>query len=165
MHVASTAVRESGIVPAVFWGGLTSGVLDLLYATASVVMRGYPAIILPQAIATGLLGVKSFKGGVPTAILGVALEFLITFVATAVYYAASRKLTFLIRHAVRWGLLYGVAIYFFMNLIVVPLSAAPKFDHTLASRVSDFLVHLFFIGLPMALAVRRYSTSRMLNLS
>jgi uncharacterized membrane protein YagU involved in acid resistance len=165
MHVASTIVRKSKIVPAVFWGGLISGVLDLIYATASVVMRGYPAIVLPQAIATGLLGVKSFKGGVPTAILGVALEFLITFVATAVYYAASRKLTFLIRHAVRWGLLYGVAIYFFMNLIVVPLSAAPKFDHTLASRVSDFLVHLFFIGLPMALAVRRYSTSRMLNLS
>jgi uncharacterized RDD family membrane protein YckC len=163
MHVASTAVRESKIVPAVFWGGLISGVLDLIYATASVVVRGYPAIVLPQAIATGLLGVKSFKGGLPTAILGVALEFLITFVATAVYYAASCKLIFLIRHAVRWGLLYGAAIYIIMKLVVVPLSAAPKFDHTLASRVSDFLVHLFFIGLPVALAVRRYSTSRMLN--
>ena len=158
MRVGSTKARESMIVPAVFWGGLISGVLDLIYATASVVLRGYSAIVLPQAIATGLLGVNSFKGGVRTAILGVALEFLITFVATAVYYAASRKLTFLIRHAVRWGLLYGAAIYLFMNLIVVPLSAAPKFDHTWASRVSDFLVHLFFIGLPMALAVRRYST-------
>ena len=158
MRVGSTKARESMIVPAVFWGGLISGVLDLIYATASVVLRGYSAIVLPQAIATGLLGVNSFKGGVRTAILGVALEFLITFVATAVYFAASRKLTFLIRHAVRWGLLYGAAIYLFMNLIVVPLSAAPKFDHTWASRVSDFLVHLFFIGLPMALAVRRYST-------
>jgi uncharacterized membrane protein YagU involved in acid resistance len=58
------------------------------------------------------------------------LEFLITFVATAVYYLASRKLTFLIRRAVLWGVLYGIAIYFFMNFIVVPLSAAPKFDHT-----------------------------------
>ena len=158
MRVGSTKAQESRIVPAVFWGGLISGVLDLIYATASVVLRGYSAIVLPQAIATGLLGVNSFKGGVRTAILGVALEFLITFVATAVYFAASRKLAFLIRHAVRWGLLYGAAIYFFMNLIVVPFSAAPKFDHTWASRVSDFLVHLFFIGLPMALAVRRYST-------
>jgi uncharacterized membrane protein YagU involved in acid resistance len=158
MRVGSTKAQESRIVPAVFWGGLISGVLDLIYATASVVLRGYSAIVLPQAIATGLLGVNSFKGGVRTAILGVALEFLITFVATTVYFAASRKLTFLIRHAVRWGLLYGAAIYLFMNLIVVPLSAAPKFDHTWASRVSDFLVHLFFIGLPMALAVRRYST-------
>jgi hypothetical protein len=157
MRVASTEFRESKPILAIFWGGLISGVLDLIYATASVVLRGYPAIVLPQAIATGLLGAKSFKGGVPTAILGVALEFLITFVATAVYYAASRKLTFLIRHAIRWGLLYGAAIYFFMNLVVVPLSAAPKFDHTLVSRVSDFLAHMLFIGLPMALAVRRYS--------
>ena len=143
---------------AIFWGGLISGVLDLIYATTSVVLHGAPAIVLPQAIATGLLGVKSFQGGLPTAILGTALEFLITFVATAVYYFASRRLTFLIRRAVLWGVLYGIAIYFFMNFIVVPLSAAPKFDHSWASRAGDFVVHMFFIGLPMALAVRRYST-------
>jgi hypothetical protein len=144
-------------IPAIFWGGLIAGVLDLIYAVASVALRGYPAIVLPQAIASGLFGMKSFKGGLPTAITGVALEFLITFVATAVYYVASRKLTFLIRQAVLWGLLYGVAIYFFMNFIVVPLSAAPKFDHTWASRAGDFVVHMLFIGLPMALSVRRYS--------
>ena len=157
MSFSEPRTQPSRAAFAIFWGGLIAGVLDLIYATASVVLQGYPAIVLPQAIATGLLGVKSFQGGVPTAILGVALEFLITFVATAVYYVASRKLTFLIRQAVLWGLLYGIAIYFFMNFIVVPLSAAPKFDHTWASRASDFLVHMFFIGLPMALAVRRYS--------
>ncbi len=145
-------------VPAIFWGGLISGVLDLIYATAFVTLRGLKPIVLPQAIATGLLGVKSFQGGVPTALLGIGLEFLITFVATAVYYVASRKLTFLIRRAVPWGLLYGVAIYFFMNFIVVPLSAAPKFKHTRMSIASDFAVHMFFIGLPIALAVRRYSS-------
>jgi hypothetical protein len=160
MDASSSGPRSqpSKAALAIFWGGLIAGVLDLIYATASVVLGGYPAIVLPQAIATGLLGVKSFQGGVPTAVLGIALEFLITFVATTVYYGASRRLTFLIRQAVLWGLLYGVAIYFFMNFIVVPLSAAPKFDHTWASRASDFAVHMFFIGLPMALAVRRYSS-------
>jgi hypothetical protein len=53
--------------------------------------------------------------------------------------------------------LYGIVIYFFMNFIVVPLSAAPQFKHTWGSRAGDFVVHMFFIGLPMALAVRRYS--------
>jgi uncharacterized membrane protein YagU involved in acid resistance len=129
----------------------------LAYAVASVVLQGFKPIVLPQAIASGLLGMKSFEGGIPTAILGTVLEFLVTFVATAVYYVASRKLTFLTRRAVRWGLLYGIAIYFFMNLIVLPLSAAPKFDHTVASRASDLIVHMIFIGLPMALVVRRYS--------
>jgi hypothetical protein len=148
----------SSAARSVFWGGLISGILDLIYAVAFVALRGLKPILLPQAIASGLLGVNSFQGGIPTAIVGVGLEFLITFVAAAVYYAASRKLTFLIQQAVPWGLLYGVAIYFFMNFVVVPLSAAPKFSHTWASRVSDFTVHMVFIGLPMALAVRRYST-------
>jgi uncharacterized membrane protein YagU involved in acid resistance len=143
---------------AIFWGGLIAGVLDLTYAIAFVTLRGLRPIVLPQAIASGLLGLKSFEGGVPTAILGVALEFLITFVATTVYFVASRRLTFLTERAVPWGLLYGVAIYFFMNFIVVPLSAAPKFEHTRVSIASDFVVHMLFIGLPMALAVRRYST-------
>jgi hypothetical protein len=144
-------------IPAIFWGGLIAGVLDLIYAVASVTLRGYPAIVLPQAIASGLYGMNSFKGGIPTAITGVALEFLITFVATAVYYVASRRLTFLVRQAVLWGLIYGVAIYLFMNFVVVPLSAAPKFDHTWASRAGDFVVHMLFIGLPMAFSVRHYS--------
>jgi hypothetical protein len=155
--VSEPRSQSSKAALAIFWGGLIAGVLDLIYATASVVLKGYPAIVLPQAIATGLLGAKSFQGGVPTAVLGIALEFLITFVAAAVYYGASRRLTFLTRQAVLWGLLYGIAIYFFMNFIVVPLSAAPKFKHTPVSIASDFVVHMVFIGLPMALAVRRYS--------
>jgi hypothetical protein len=150
--------KQAEAAPAIFWGGLISGVLDLAYAVTFVTLRGLKPIVLPQAIASGLLGVKSFDGGIPSAILGVALEFVITFVATAVYYAASRKLNFLTQQAVLWGLLYGVAIYFFMNFIVVPLSAAPKFSHTWASSASDFAVHMVFVGLPMALAVRRYST-------
>jgi hypothetical protein len=151
-------MTRSGAARAIFWGGLISGVLDLIYAVTFVALRGLKPIVLPQAIASGLLGVKSFEGGIPTAILGIGLEFLITFVATAVYYAVSRKLTFLTQQAVVWGVLYGVAIYFFMNFIVVPLSAAPKFSHTWVSRASDFVVHMVLIGLPMAFAVRRYST-------
>jgi hypothetical protein len=102
MDVSFSKARtpRSAAAQAIFWGGLISGVLDLIYATTSVVLHGAPAIVLPQAIATGLLGVKSFQGGLPTAILGIFLEFLITFVATAVYYMASRKLILLTRQAV-----------------------------------------------------------------
>jgi hypothetical protein len=135
---------------------LISGVLDLAYNVSSVTLRGFSPIVSPQAIATGLFGMKSFHGGWATAVVGVGLEFLITFVATAVYYGASSKLTFLTRQAIIFGLLYGVAIYFFMHEIVVPLSAAPKFIHTPLTIALGFAVHLFLIGLPIALAVRRY---------
>ena len=142
---------------AVVWGGLISGTLDLIYVVTFVSIRGLNPIVVPQAIASGLFGLKSFEGGVRTAVIGVALEFFITFVATGIYWLASRKIAFLTERAVVAGLLYGVAIYFFMNFIVVPLSAAPHFKRTAFSTTCDFIVHMLFIGLPMALAVRRYS--------
>ena len=41
-----------------------------------------------------------------------------------------------------------------MNRIVLQLSAVP-FKTTL--QISGLLVHMFFVGLPIALSVRRYS--------
>ena len=160
MHVSSSELRAQrpNAIAAVFWGGMIAGVLDLTYVVTFVTLKGLKPIVVPQAIASGLFGLKSFEGGIRTAIIGVALEFLITFVATAVYWLASRELAFLTERAVLLGLFYGVAIYFFMNFIVVPLSAAPHFEHTRLPVTCDFIVHMIFIGLPMALAVRRYST-------
>jgi len=141
----------------VVWGGLISGTLDLTYIITFYEFRGLGFQTIPHAIASGLLGVKSFSGGWPTALLGIFLEYVITLVATLVYCLASRKLTFLTGRALLWGVLYGVAIYFFMHYLVVPLSAAPKFHHTLLTLAVDFLGHITVIGPPMALAVKKYS--------
>jgi uncharacterized membrane protein YagU involved in acid resistance len=48
--------------------------------------------------------------------------------AATVYYLAGRKLTFLVSRAVLCGLIYGVLVYLFMHIVVLPLSAAPKRD-------------------------------------
>ncbi|HTZ97845.1 MAG TPA: hypothetical protein VMB18_15695 [Terriglobales bacterium] len=157
MQTAAAVARRSGALHAVVWGGLISGTLDLTYIMTFYAFRGIGVQTIPHAIASGLLGIKSFDGGWPTAILGIFLEYVITFVATLVFYAASRKLTFLARQALFWGALYGVAIYFFMHYIVVPLSAAPKFQHTALTIAVDFIGHMIVIGPPMALAVKRYS--------
>jgi hypothetical protein len=154
---ATLARQKSSVLSAVVWGGLISGTLDLTYIITFYACRGVGFQTIPHAIASGMLGMKSFRGGWPTAILGIFLEYVITFVATLVYYLASRKLTFLIGRAVLWGILYGVAIYFFMHYIVVPLSAAPKFQHTLLTIAVDFIGHMTVIGPPIALAVKKYS--------
>ena len=109
-----------------------------------------------QSVASGLLGPESFKGGLATAGLGLVLHFVIALGAAAVFYAASRKLRILIQHPVASGLAYGLAIYAFMNLVVLPLSAAsPKYS--VYSVVSQLIVHPLLIGLPIALIVRRFS--------
>ena len=137
------------------WGGLSAGVLDI---TAAFVRWGKPVRIL-QGIASGILGPQAFQGGWGTAALGLALHFLIAFSAAVVYYAASRKLVFLRRRAVVWGLFYGIAVYMFMTWVVVPLSAFPKGKAPFSATglAISLLTHMFCVGLPVALAVRRYA--------
>ena len=49
----------------------------------------------------------------------------------------------------------------FMSWLVVPLSAFPKSKapFSLAAQVLSLLTHMFCVGLPIALAVRRYAKS------
>jgi uncharacterized membrane protein YagU involved in acid resistance len=113
-----------------------------------------------QGIASGLLGQRSFEGGMATAGLGLAIHFLIAFTAAAVFYAASRKLSSLTQHAVVSGLLYGIAVYIFMYWIVVPL-AFPTARHSMSRDVTAVIIHIFLIGLPIALVVRRFSNEKL----
>ena len=110
-----------------------------------------------QSVASGLLGPDAFKGGASSAALGLLLHFFIATVAAAVYYAASRKLTALLRRPVLFGALYGVAVYVFMNHLVVPLSAVPKRPFDLGQAAILVVVHVVCVGLPIALAIRRYA--------
>jgi len=152
-------VEKSNAYAAVLWGGGVVGVLDITYAcVASAVRAGVSPIRVFQSVASGLLGRGAFEGGIPTAALGLALHFFIAFTWAAVYFAASRKLRFMVERAVPAGLLYGVVVYAFMNLVVIPLSAAPfKVSYTPLKLVVDVLGHMLLVGLPIALATRRYS--------
>jgi hypothetical protein len=71
---------------------------------------------------------------------------------TAVFYAASRKFAILSRRTVVSGLLYGGAIYPYMNFIVLLLSGVPhpQSPVTIGSRINGVLSLLFFIGLPIS---------------
>jgi len=78
-------------------GGLACGILDISAAIGQYALRGVPAIRILQSVAAGLLGREAYSGGVPTAALGLALHFVIAFTAAAVYYAASRRIPYLVR--------------------------------------------------------------------
>src|SRR5260370_38361428 len=76
-----------------------------------------------------------------------------------------RKLAILGRRPVVSGLVYGGAIYLFMNFIVLPLSGVPhpRSAVTIASRGTGVLALLLFIGFPISLLVRRYLNERTLR--
>jgi len=141
---------------AIVTAGLACGVPDITAALVVYGSMGLKPLRLLQGIAAGALGPKSFQGGMATALLGLALHFVIAFGAATVYFAASLGMRILVEQAALCGALYGIAVYFFMNRIVVPLSGATKFPFSLKMMVIGVVIHIFCVGLPIALSVRRF---------
>lgn len=136
-------------------GGVIVGALDLLYAIVVYSPR-HPALI-PQIIASGLLGRQSFQDGNASVALGFVLQFVIALGATTVYYLVSRKLKFLVHRAILCGMAYGALVFIFMHLVVLPLSAAPLGHMTFVHAATEFVQHWFVVGLPISLSVRHYA--------
>jgi hypothetical protein len=158
INSSALSLEKSKAFRAILWGGLIAGTLDILAAFISSSLRGVSPTRVLQAIASGLLGADAFNGGFATAALGLVLHFFIATTATAVYYAASRKLEALVDQPIVCGLAYGIPVYFVMNLVVLPLSAVPfNPPHTLGAVVTAALILMFCVGLPIGLVVRRYS--------
>jgi hypothetical protein len=139
--------------------GLAAGVLDILAAFATSTARGGSPGRLLRFIASGLLGPSAAQGGAATAALGLALHFLIALGAAALYWAASRRIAWLATHAVPSGLLYGIAVYFFMNLVVLPLSRLPP--RPFVPSLLGIAIHMVCVGLPIALVLRRAARDRL----
>ena len=137
---------------AILTGGLIAGTLDISYALIfSNLYRGTPPIRLLQSVAGGLLGKDTFDGGVPTAVLGLALHFFIALSAATIFNLASLRLPALTGHRAIAGILSGLCIYGFMNYVVLPLCALHATAPTDPLVVGTGLfVHMFCIGLPIA---------------
>jgi len=151
-------VHRSKAARAILWGGLACGILDITAAFVVYGHFGLPPLRLLKGIAAGLLGPQAFEGGFTTALLGLFCHFFIAYSAATVYFMASRWIHFLLDHTAISGPLYGVAVYFFMNRIVVPLSGARKYPFSFKMMLIGVVIHIFCVGLPIAITVRRYST-------
>jgi len=135
-------------------GVVTAGSLDLLFAmTYWGVLAGVSPVRILQSVARGLLGAAAFQGGLGTALLGVVLHYSIITVMLACYYLASLRLPVLWRKPLLFGPAYGLVLYAVMNYVVVPLSAAGPAPFNLSWVVSGFAVHVFLVGLTLAVSV------------
>jgi hypothetical protein len=147
---------------AILLGGGIAATLDIVYAcVANGARHGKSAEWVLQSVASGWLGTGAFDSGAAGAALGLASHYFILFVAAALYLAASRRLPFLRTQAVACGALFGVAVYLFMNFVVLPLSAFPwKLSYPPMRLVEGFATHAMFVGIPIALCIRRFTAPR-----
>jgi uncharacterized membrane protein YagU involved in acid resistance len=143
---------------AIGWAGLIAGIMDISAAFVNSGIQGRSPLWVLQSVASGLLGRDSYTGGVAAAALGLAVHLLIAFTAATVFYAASRRLTFLIHRPVVSGLLYGITVWLFMYLVVLPLTFHRSFIHPAWAVAIGLMIHMLCVGLPISLVVSRYST-------
>jgi hypothetical protein len=135
-------------------GGLVSATLD---AIAAFVTFGSS---MPKGIAAGLLGASARGGGAGTWVLGLALHFFILIVAALLYGIASRRWSFLRVNFVLCGIYYGISIWLFMSLIVLPLSALPGpiGPFKVEGILRGLIAHIVLVGVPIAASFRFLGT-------
>jgi len=161
---SSTNGKPRSAGRAILFGGLICGVLDITSAVVISLASGGSPLRMLQGIASALLGPASFEGGVATMALGFAMHFGIAFTATAIFYWLSRRIPAMVEWAVPAGLLWGIVWLLVMYRGVIPLAAV--FRTLYLSNVVKrpppeiwpvpFFVHMFCVGLPIALAVRQF---------
>jgi hypothetical protein len=143
---------------AMVWGGFSAGIFDITQAFIGFGLLGATPYRILQHIAGGIFGSRAYDMGWMSAAIGLFLHFTIAFTAAIVYFVISRKFPCVIEHPVRWGLLYGEAVFAFMYFVVLPLSAWGPARFNIATYITGPIGHPLLVGLPIAWSTRHFST-------
>jgi hypothetical protein len=153
---------------AILYAGALVGVLDITAACIQVyIASGMIPIRLLQGVAGGLLGRGSYNGGFATAALGLLMHFTMALIVATIFYALSRRVFSLPKKllgVVIVGLLYGAAVFAVNNFGTAPLLSWVRSLYLRTPVLfkppmgwSQLFIHLFCVGLPIALVMHRYA--------
>jgi len=156
------------ILKPILYAGAIVGVLDITAACINAgVAYGFGPLRLLKGVAGGLLGRSALQGGFATAALGLAMHFTMALTVTTIFYALSRRfpLPQKLWGVVAVGLLYGAAVFAVNNFATAPFLSWVRslYLHTPIlfkppMGWSQLVIHLFCVGLPIALVMRQYSS-------
>jgi uncharacterized membrane protein YagU involved in acid resistance len=152
--LASSGSRS--VSSAILIGGAAVGVLDATDGVAwAAITAGQNPVQVLQWIATGVLGPSAFSGGLAAAALGVLVHFVISYGFTAAFVLAWTQIESIRKSWVASGLLWGVLVWAFMNLLVLPHSSVPQGAFTVGAILNGVIGHALTVGLAAAYVARR----------
>lgn len=139
-------------------GGLIIGIVHAIihhWIFVSLI-EGNPLISVYQYLASGVLGIAAFEGGMPAALLGVFFHFLVSFVVAAVFVLSAQRIALLRRYPIPSAIVYGLGVLLVMNAIVLRLSAAPVLPPPTTPQLIELVLeHCLVIGLTLGILVQR----------
>ncbi|MDB5366838.1 MAG: hypothetical protein JWM77_2765 [Rhodospirillales bacterium] len=140
---------------------LVAGTLDFLDVIVFYGLRNnLPPIRIPQSVAAGVLGQRSFEGGAGSALLGTALHFAIMFVAAFVFFELVRRVPLLARSWMLGAVVFGVGMFCVMNYVVLPLSAARVPAYSAVTLANQLFAHIVLCGGPIAYFAMRAASGQ-----
>ena len=144
---------------AILLAGVIAATCDMIFAcTFNGIRSGVSPERVMQFIASGWVGYDAARaGGLATAALGFVSHYGILIVAAALYFVPLARSQWMRSNPVLGGALYGVCIYAFMHLVVLPLSNAPPLKPNWIGMSADFSMHVLVIGPAIALSLRKFA--------
>jgi len=137
-----------------------AGTLDILAAIALTLYYGRRTVAdMLRFVASGPFP-GATEWGEGGAALGLAVHFALMAAMATVFVLAAARRRPLWQKPLLWGVLYGLATYVVMNLIVVPLRFEGAFPPSPLSVVTQLFCHIVLVGIPIALIAARHFRRR-----
>ena len=155
MNHEDQSVPKGAVARGIVFGGLSSGLIDLVYASAQRAFKGGSVLQPWKGVASGLLGSAARDGGAGIALLGIALHFVLTFGAAAILCLIVWWLPWFAKRPLITGVLFGFGFLLVMNYVILPLSAIGHGIYALDELHIHAFWHIVLVGLPTAFFVSR----------
>ena len=138
--------------------GVVAGIIMEMYGWLTIVVPQHASLVTTwQWIASTVIGNVAFTTSA-FAMLGLAAHFIVSIAWASGYaYLASRQ-AFMNRRWVISGLVYGLVVYLFMQLILLG-DGNLKPPATPNDFINALILHMVFFGLPLAFVVARLTRS------
>src|SRR5215213_4120264 len=129
---------------------LVSGTLDILLAMILTVAFGRHIPDMLRFVASGPFP-SAAEMGAGGAVLGLAVHFALMAIMATIFVLMVRARPQLLETPWRTALAFGVATYFAMNWIVVPLRFGSPLPPKTLSVVTQLFAHVVLVGIPFVL--------------
>jgi uncharacterized membrane protein YagU involved in acid resistance len=136
-----------------------AGTLDIVFAMILTVFFGREIGGMLRYVGSGPFS-QATEMGANGAILGLLVHFSLMAIMAAAYMLAARQIPALTQRPLQWGLLYGLATYVVMNLIVVPARFGTPLPPSAMSIATQLFAHIVLVGIPIALIAAQYLKPR-----
>lgn len=138
--------------------GLIAGALDIVAAFLNFYFKtGKNPTIVLKYIASAIFGKEAMTGGIEMILTGLLLHFIIAFIFTLFFSVIYKMLWSWFKNTILIAILYGIFVWIVMNLAIVPLSKASQIPFSWSGAITNVVILIVCIGLPLSYLFRKNS--------